>query len=136
MCLLPLTLDLMTMDSISNFQSKVYIIWIKIFTIKKSRNYFSFVPCLLHVTILGSGISKSGKTWKMISTISWCFYWFAVLTVVWKIWYTSDTSYIMQTIIAYQHLPPTKFLLTFVGLYSPDNDQTILLNIENKIGNA
>ena len=58
------------------------------------------------------------------------------LTVVWKIWYTSDTSYIMQTIIAYQHLPPTKFLLTFVGLYSPDNDQTILLNIENKIGNA
>ena len=42
----------------------------------------------------------------------------------------------MQTIMAYQHLAPSEVLLMYPDFCDhDDNDQTILLNIENGLGN-
>lgn len=42
---------------------------------------------------------------------------------------TSETSYIIKTIIMSQHPVLTKILLRHTGLYNHDNDQMILLNV-------
>ena len=57
------------------------------------------------------------------------------LTVVWKTWYTSDTSYILQTSVTYQHLVPTKGFLRYAGLCIYDSHQTNLLNMEKRLEN-
>ena len=62
----------------------------------------------------------------------WCFCQNAVLTVVWKTWYTCDTLYRIQRIIANLHSAPTKVLLRYVGLHNHDNDQTNILYMDKK----
>ena len=53
-------------------------------------------------------------------------------TVVFKTRSTCDTSYIIQTIIAYQHSATAKSLLRYANLYNYYNDQTIPLNMGKK----
>lgn len=55
---------------------------------------------------------------KVVRHKSWCLCRRTFLTVVCKVWYTWDTSYIIQTIISYQYSALTKDLQKYVDLHN------------------
>ena len=79
---------------------------------------------------------KVVKYEKTIHTNTWWFCWHVILRVIWKTWYSSHKSYIIQTIIVYQHSAPTTGLIMYAGLYDHDNYQKVLLHLVKSIANS
>ena len=77
---------------------------------------------------IGNWSIENDKTWKTMQNNSWCCCRCDVL-IVWKTWYTIDALYMIQTIIAYQHLAPTIPLLRHAAFCNHKDNRSMFLNM-------